>query len=359
MRIFRNKNLKFDLSNARLAGLRVSALLEIFLFLALALFIDQYFAKADRFWGISPHPFWIIVLLITVQYGSLEGLSSAFFVSCALLVGNLPERPINVDLYQYWAQLIVNPCLWICTALVLGEIVSRHRAGRRAAEEELGLARDREALLVEEYSRIREHKDKLERQFTGQTFSAVNVLDALRMLNSLEPKNVLSGIREFVRSTIHPRKFSLFLTAKDGLELGFSSGWSEADSYLKFISSKSALFDYVVNNKKIACCANSEHEKILGQEAVLAAPLIDKRNGGSVIGIMKIEDLSFLDLNLSTIHSFALICKLCGEALGTAMNFTSNRGKKADFPVQDSKLHFRGQLNELSDDRRTSSSLFG
>jgi len=67
-------------------------LLEIVFLLAVVLMVDHTFFAGDRFWGVQPHPFFFIVLLISVQYGAIEGLVTALLASTALLAGNIPEQ---------------------------------------------------------------------------------------------------------------------------------------------------------------------------------------------------------------------------------------------------------------------------
>ena len=64
-------------------GLRVSALVETLLFLAVALLVDSLLGAGDRFSEISPHPFWIIVLLVSTYYGTNEGLATAASLDAA------------------------------------------------------------------------------------------------------------------------------------------------------------------------------------------------------------------------------------------------------------------------------------
>ena len=51
-------------------GLRQSALVEIFLLLAVMLFLDIVAFDHTRYWDVNPHPFWLIVLFISCKYGT-------------------------------------------------------------------------------------------------------------------------------------------------------------------------------------------------------------------------------------------------------------------------------------------------
>ena len=51
----------------------------------LPLLADHLLFGGDRFAAVSPHPFWIVVLLIAAQYGTSEALAAAALASAALL----------------------------------------------------------------------------------------------------------------------------------------------------------------------------------------------------------------------------------------------------------------------------------
>jgi hypothetical protein len=58
-------------------GLRWTAVAETLAMLAVLLLIDRTIGAADQFFPVQPHPFWIVVLLISAQYGVFEGLMAA------------------------------------------------------------------------------------------------------------------------------------------------------------------------------------------------------------------------------------------------------------------------------------------
>src|SRR5215212_2433917 len=108
-------------------GLRVSALVETLVFLAVALLVDAWLGAGDRFSEISPHPFWIIVLLVSTYYGTNEGLATAALCALAALAGHIPEQGFNEERTTWLLRVTTDPVLWIMAALLLGEIRSGHR----------------------------------------------------------------------------------------------------------------------------------------------------------------------------------------------------------------------------------------
>src|SRR5687768_10613974 len=107
------------------AEVPLSALLQLVGFFVVALVIDHTLLEGNRFAGIQPHPFWIPVILLSLQFGTHAGLLAVVTASACLLVGNLPEQMLSEDRFSYLLHLSTQPLLWLATALVIGKMRSR------------------------------------------------------------------------------------------------------------------------------------------------------------------------------------------------------------------------------------------
>jgi hypothetical protein len=137
-----------------IAGLRVTALGEIVVLLGVALLADKLLFAGDRFAAISPHPFWIVVLLAAAQYGTSEALAAALLSSAALLVNHVPEQAFNEDLYAWLLRISYNPVLWCIAAVALGEIRTGHQRKADTVREALAEAREHAGAIAEAYERL-------------------------------------------------------------------------------------------------------------------------------------------------------------------------------------------------------------
>jgi hypothetical protein len=106
-------------SPPRVFGVRLSALLEIIGFLAVTLAFSLILDAGNRFFSVSPHPFWIPVLLASTYYGANEGIAAAILSATALLTGNLPEQGSNEDLSAWLLRVTAEPVIWFVAAIVL------------------------------------------------------------------------------------------------------------------------------------------------------------------------------------------------------------------------------------------------
>ena len=60
--------------------------------------------------------------------------------------------------------------------------------------------------------------------------------------------------------------------------------------------------------------ARRDDERVLQGEGLLAGALTDI-DTGEIVGMLKIEDTTFLDFNLYTLENFGVVCSWIGTAL--------------------------------------------
>lgn len=307
-------------SRAQLLGLSLYALAEIALFIGLTLAADYFFFDGNRFIDVRPHPFWALVLLVTVQYGSAEGLVAAVAASMALYLGAMPAQEIDQDLYAYLFEIAVRPALWLATAVVLGELRMRERRRTIQLAEKLQETETRERTLAEAYRQIVETKDNLEARIAGQLKTVFALYKAAKAIERLGPGEVLMGIDDLVNTVLLPKKFSLFLLNNNQLEAVLNEGWEAKDRYSRVYDASDPLFEAVVGRRQFLCNVKAEDHRYLADQGLLAGPLISA-DTGEIIGMLKVEAIGFLDLNLQAIDNFRVLCDWIGTAFAKALKF--------------------------------------
>jgi polysaccharide biosynthesis protein PelD len=312
----------------RIAGLRRVAVLETVGFLAAVLALDALLFGGNRYWGVEPHPFWIVVVLMAAQYGTPEGLLAAVLSSIALLAGNLPEQPIDADFHAFLYDVLKHPLLWCVTAVTLGELRRRHIAERDTLKSGFADASGRLARMEEGYARVSRIKENLERRVAGQLRTFLTTYETAKLIERSDPGEVLLAIVDVIRSIIGPRKFSLFLLNNNVLEAAIQDGWEAGDRFARVFQRSSPLFREVVEQGRILCITNEADEPALGGEGVLACPLIHA-DTDAVIGMLKIERIEILDLNVSTIENLRALSRWIGTAYAKAMDIAAQGEESA------------------------------
>ncbi len=121
---------------------------------------------------MEPHPFWIPVLLLGLQYGTVSGLVAAGAAIAATLFGGLPEGGIGENHFAYFLRVWGQPILWIAMALLVGQFRMRQIAVKqelRLVGEQLARQRDD---LAHHAGGLRARCEMLERELAGRRDAA-------------------------------------------------------------------------------------------------------------------------------------------------------------------------------------------
>jgi len=300
--------------------MRRSALVETLVFLSVAVFLNVLFGDGTRFIDVNPHPFWIIVLLVIVQYGQREAVFAALLATAFLLVGNLPEQSLTETMYDYYFRIFLQPLLWIVSALLLGSLRSRQLRERETLFERLWKSEEAAHILGANYLALKKAKERLELRLAEEKRS---VLTVYRMATTLAETEIplAEQVGRLVETALHPRKFSFFLCEDSALTLEKSFGWKSGDAYARRFAKKSSLAREFAKNKRTLSIADEEQAAILGREGIIAGPLFDRKTG-VLFGLLKIEEMDFIDLGANTLETFKFVCDWIALAKG------SERGKK-------------------------------
>lgn len=333
----------------RILGMRRSAILEMLLGLIALVAIDMLFGAGNRYWEINPHPFWIVVLLIAAQYGTGEGLLAAIMATAFLLIGNVPEMPEGISQTDWFYSLAVNPVLWLTAGWVLGELRQRHVRERNSLVREVEDSAQREELISTSYNFVKNRKEALEVQVSGQLLSSIDAYRAAKSVETLDPKSVMQGVERLVQSVMGAEKFSLYLFHDSKLSATIMHGWAANDLYKTEIDSFSPVYRSVVGQRELLVVANEQHEIALDGQGIIAGPVVEPESG-RVIGMLKVEQLPFTILSLNTVETFRALTEWIGTALVNAKNYQTARSESMVNPERNllSYNYFKRQSDYMA-----------
>jgi polysaccharide biosynthesis protein PelD len=311
-----------------------SPLLETGLFVGLTLVVDAVWGPGNRFAHVEPHPFWAIVLLMAVQYGTREALVAAAASSIALLAGNMPVQAFDQSVHEYAVQVLRLPLVWMIAAVVLGELRVRHRQHQLETDERLSHAERRVELLSGAHGDLTAAKERLETRLAGQLRTATGMFEAARALETNDPGQVLAGATDLVTVAMNAKAFSIFLLENGALVLGAAQGWSEDRELARRYTSNEPLFKEIVGAQRFVTVTTPVGESVLRGHGLIAGPLMCPSTG-QLVGMLKIEDMTFLDFNLSTVHTFKALSEWIASAYVNATSAKANQ-------IEDEKTQLYG-----------------
>lgn len=294
-------------------GIRIAAIWETLLFLFILCLGNFLFGNGDRFIDYRPHPFWVIILLTSSLYGTVEGVFAAICSILALYAFNVPEMKAEETLFQYEARIGLIPMLWLLTAFVLGEIRLALEAKLRKYREQSIHDNSKAERIAAEYASLKEQNEQLALSLTSREETASSAFRVFKALEALEPARIITGLDEIVQLSLKPKKFSVFAKGPNGLEAVTSEGWAPTDKYSRRFKPDTALYKAIVDERRFVCVINADEQPILGLEGILASPLINP-DSNEVFGMIKAEEMTFKNLNFIQIETFKTVCDLIGRA---------------------------------------------
>ncbi len=311
-------------SHRKFLGVRVSAIVEVVAFLALALVIDAIWGRGERFVTLTPHPFWIAVLFAASFYGLREALFAAVVCAMVMLAGNVPAQAAGEGNYVWLLRVVREPLMWLVAAILLGEIRDALRRHAQALREEVAIAQDRTDGLIKACDRLMRQKENLETRIADQTLTVHAMYQASRAIERDGVGDVLVGVGDLVRTSLSPRKFSLYLLNGQKLEAAVSEGWTHHDRYARVIDAASPLFEAIVSSRRHLVVVDPDDETLLRDEGILAGPIVDTEHH-TVVGMLKIEAMDFMDLTPASVQNFKTLCEWIGAAISNAQRLERTR----------------------------------
>ena len=294
--------------------LKLSFLKEVIFLLAAVLVVDFYFFTGDRFWGVHPHPFFFIVLLVSVQYGASEGLTSALLATATLVTGNLPGQTFNQNIYDHIFNVWHQPVIWIVSSVILGGFRDRYIEERKILKKKW----NHSLRQVEIFSKACEISDierkRLETHVSGQSSFLLSLHQTALNTGAVGTEQVLDNILEITQRVTKSKKCSWFVLDNSVLESNSQFGWDMDDPFSRAFNALSPLFEQVIRHKRILSITHPEDEIILNGQGMLAGPIIHPGTN-KVYGMLKIEQMDFLSLNAQSVKTFKQLCDWLGTLL--------------------------------------------
>ncbi len=329
----------------RLFGVRRSAVYEIVAFYLLALLVDTVLLDGTRFRDIEPHPFWLFLLVISSHYGTEAGVLTAVLGTVLSMVGNMPPRDALMNHSVYLLHVLTQPVLWFSSAVVLGELRTRQERLKGNLRLNVEQLKEKTSVLTSANKALQTSNERLQTAAAGQVETALSLLRAARSLENQDAGSVLFSVNELITTLLAPTAYSIYLDSGTQLDLVVRTNDGKAADALQKYPKDTALYRAVMERKEFVHIATPLGQQVLGDDGVLAGPLLDIESGES-LGMLKIEALPFANLRLGTVHAFELICEWIGSAYRNAQIF--EEANKSRVVHHDSQLFTDAYYQQVS-----------
>ena len=294
------------------------ALLEMGLLLALVLleyFVDGFPALTR----INPHPYWIAVLLLSLQYGTVSGLMAASIAIIGTVLIGMPEPDIEERYFNYLVRVWTQPVLWLLVALLLGTFRARQIEQRDELQLQVENFRTRSATLLDHATNLRTRCSMLERRLaTRETSDTGQLLAGLARLGEAEPGRWASALKATLTAGFPKSQISLYSVDGEKVRLVLTHGQTPDVQMPPDIEPGHPLIAAVAGAGRAVSVLEPSDDAALRGLGVAAVPVFADDGASSrsrVIGILKADMLAPGQIDGSTTRRLAVIAAHLAPAL--------------------------------------------
>lgn len=294
-----------------------NAIIELVAFLGVAALLQLTLLEPGTLASMRPHPFWVPVVLVSLQYGTTDGIAAvAASVLTQWLLG-WPTPESGQEYLVYTTVTMYEPVLWLGTAIIIGEFRQRQigeTQGLRAIIEEL---HDERESLSRHLIQTNERVCRLEAELAAiRPDQGQELIDALAVLHALDldHSRFQRAVADAARIVVGAETFSLFELREDSLTARLQIGWESRFAGRTHFFPGDPLHASIVRNHCMLSALRKQDRIILGEQGIFAAPICSGRSG-NVMGMLKIEYMSPVRITPAAERSVGSFCRYLGLVL--------------------------------------------
>lgn len=277
------------------------------------------------FEGISPNPYWIIVIAIAARYGRIGGTLAG--IATALVFAGHHYVAEGMDVFYDNPWILRFPFFFILIGFLIGEIKTIFIL--------------REDYLSSRVEELQNYNDKLKKEMAilkeahkGLSVDVATTTDTITILNeitaklkSTQPAEIYRGILESLHDYMDAEECSFYALEGNLLTLKESLGWKDyyrrptTQELGKGLVGMSAqkLRPFSIKDMVLKKAAREMGDMDVLGDTLLAIPVIGLED--RVYGVASIEKMPLLKLTDAMIRTTNIICELAASSLNNAYSF--------------------------------------
>jgi hypothetical protein len=273
---------------------RLRLVTEFALLFALALLLKHVLLAVAS--GPYPNPFWLPVLVLSLQHGMAAGLAAAVLAAALQLLDGPPPALLTEDLYSYVGRIAAEPIGWTCVALLIGHTRSRQLDHLKELEAEFADQSQQAAVVADLCEDLRARTETLERHIAANAYASnVDVAEAITELHDSTWDNFADRLARFVSLMTGAAEFSILMLRDGALEPVFHPADDHRQAADAVVLSDDPLFAAIVNERRTLSVAHAADKVLLGNRGVMAGPLVDQQAPDRVLGMFAIAGAALDD----------------------------------------------------------------
>lgn len=291
----------------------VGAFVELVLVMGL-IYLVSYLIPGIDLATLEPSPFWVPVLLLSLQYGTVAGLLAAAVATLAYTINGLPEQAIGENLFAFLLRIWALPILWIGVALVLGQFRLRQIEVKQSLKQRLG-SRTLEAESLATYATALEDRcNRLERQLTSVgPASGAAAIDCLVAFTD-SSVDVSQALDELRKHAFPQSRLTVFTVSPAALDVIAASAGEGVVPLPGSVPAQHPLYRAVVGERRTLSVLRAADEAALAGVAHAAQPILHPETR-RVIGLLSLETSDPAQLSQELNARLAMIARFIAPCL--------------------------------------------
>ena len=282
-------------------------IMEIILGLAILVTIDQLFITGSTgYFGVSPHPYWVVILLIACRYGTLQGVTAGSAAAVVYILLAAHAGDVHFERFSFPHGPFKLPFFFILVGGILGEIRGLHKKIQAHVQEKYDAKKEKLRKLTVEHEALMQSKEELDRRIAFQSTTMVSLFEKLVKLEQLGPDHFFKKIPELLRDQLNVQCSSVYLVENNRLQLKVREGCNPSGSLPDTVELTEGMMGEVVRKKSmVSLNVLLKENKLDGFDKaglIMSAPVL--RKDESIVGVINIESLPFFDFNSNTVKIF-------------------------------------------------------
>ena len=286
------------------------AIIEIAVLLALVL-LEYLWEGSPSLTRINPHPYWIAILLLSLQYGTVSGLIAAGIAIIGTVLIGMPEPDIEERYFNYLVRVWTQPVLWLLVALVLGTFRARQIEQRDELVQQVGNLKVRSATLLDHAANLRTRCTMLERSIaTRTTPDAIKLLNALAQLSDAEPGRWAPALNSALSAGFPGAQISFYAIDNGQVRLILTHGLATAARPPAEIDAGHPLVAAVLREGRSVSVLTAADDDALKGLGVAAVPIYadpGQTAGSRIVGMLKADVVEPAQINASLTRRLGVV----------------------------------------------------
>lgn len=302
-----------------------SALIELVVIVLAIAGVDWLLPNQDLS-DIGPNPYWLPVLLMSLQYGTVSGLLAAGVGIAMTMLPGVPEQGVGENHFAYLLRIWAQPILWIAVAVLLGQFRIRQIAAKRELMRQVQELSAQRQALADYSTNLRIRCEAVEREIAGRSEPAAQELLAA-VAHLAHPGGELGAALARVVGLAAPgAEASVYLVDGAWLRKVADSGWRGDQTRAEELTAVHPLYRAVIERGESVSVLVPAHDALLSGEGLAAVP-IRIGDGGPASGMLKLDAAPAGAVSAATLDALAAI------ALAVAQRFGAGSAVRSEVAV--------------------------